>query len=115
MQTHVEHAGRVLKAIEFELPVTETVRQMHERLDGTGYPNGLVGDSISRPARILGVCDVFCARVEPRSYRHGIAPEEALEVLEQNGHRYDSEVVAALRAAVQSVPGEKLIVSIDAA
>lgn len=115
MQTHVAHAERVLKGIEFELPVARTLRQMHERLDGTGYPDGLSGKAISRPARILGACDVFCARVEPRSYRQGIPPAEALAVLEQNRHRYDPDVVAALRAAVQSVTGEKLIVGIDAA
>ncbi len=115
MQTHVDHAQQVLKGIDFELPVARTLRQMHERLDGTGYPDGLKGKAVSRPARILGACDVFCARVEPRAYRQGIAPAEALAVLEENGHRYDPDVVAALRAAVQSVTGEKLIVGIDAA
>lgn len=115
LQAHITHAESVLKGIEFELPVLETIRQMHERLDGTGYPSGLAGDEIRRSAQILGVCDVFCARVEPRSYRQGIAADRALEILEQNGDRYDADVVAALRAAVESVAGEKLIAGIDAA
>jgi HD-GYP domain-containing protein (c-di-GMP phosphodiesterase class II) len=115
MQTHVDHAATVLEGIDFALPVLETIAQMHERLDGKGYPKGLAGDEIRLSARMLAVCDVFCARVEPRSYRAGIAPEDALMVLDQHPERYDPQVVAALRAAVASVAGEKLIAGIDAA
>ncbi len=115
MQSHVEHVERILKGIEFDLPILETIRQMHERLDGTGYPDGLAGTEISRAALVLGACDVFCARIEPRTYRRGIDPQAALAVLQQNDRRYDSKVVSALAAAVQSVAGEKLIASIDAA
>ncbi|MEE8189255.1 MAG: HD domain-containing phosphohydrolase, partial [Kiloniellales bacterium] len=114
VQQHIENAATILRDIDFELPVLETVYQMHERLDGDGYPEGLSGDRIRRTARILGACDVFCARVEPRSYRAGIAPEEALEILEQNSGRYDPEVIAALREVVGSVAGEKLIAGLAA-
>jgi PAS domain S-box-containing protein len=109
MQRHLEHAAGILREIDFGLPVFETVTQMHERLDGKGYPDGLSGDQIRRTARILGACDVFCARVEPRAYRSGIAADAALEILEQNADRYDQAVVAALRETVSSVAGEKLI------
>ena len=102
-----------LKGVEFDLPVLETIRQMHERLDGTGYPDGLAGPAISRTALILGACDVFCARIEPRSYRSGIDPQAALAILQQNDTRYDRELVSALCDVVQSVAGEKLIASID--
>lgn len=115
MRGHIDHAERALKGIDFGLPVLETIRQMHERLDGTGYPRGLAGAAISRAALILGACDVFCARIEPRSYRHGIEPQAALRILRQNDSRYDPEVVSALVAVVQSVAGEKLIAGIDAA
>jgi PAS domain S-box-containing protein len=109
MQRHLDHAAGILREIDFGLPVFETVIQMHERLDGKGYPDGLSGDQILRTARILGACDVFCARVEPRAYRSGIAAEAALEILEQNADRYDPAIVAALRETVSSVAGEKLI------
>ncbi len=112
MQEHLDHAAAILREIDFGLPVLETVYQMHERLDGKGYPAGLSGDQIRLTARILGACDVFCARVEPRSYRAGIAAGEALDILEQNTDRYDPAVVAALREAVGSVAGEKLIASV---
>ena len=112
MQRHLEHAASILREIDFGLPVFETVYQMHERLDGKGYPDGLSGDQIRRTARILGACDVFCARVEPRAYRAGISAGAALEILEQNAERYDPAIIAALRETVSSVAGEKLIASL---
>jgi len=109
METHVEHAETVLRDVDFDLPVVDTIVQMHERLDGTGYPKGLAGDEISLAARILSVCDVFCARVEPRSYRAGIPTEHALEILAEIPDRYDGRIVSALAEAVRSVVGEKLL------
>jgi HD-GYP domain-containing protein (c-di-GMP phosphodiesterase class II) len=114
MQQHIDHAASILRDIDFELPVLETIYQMHERLDGKGYPAGLSGDRISRTAQILGACDVFCARLEPRSYRSGIAPETALEILNQNDGRYDPAIVEALREVTASVAGEKLIAGLVA-
>ncbi len=114
MQQHIEHVATILRDIDFELPVLEAIYQMHERLDGKGYPEGLSGDGISRAAQILGACDVFCARLAPRSYRSGIAPETALDILDQNGARYDSAIIEALREVVTSVAGEKLIASLAA-
>jgi PAS domain S-box-containing protein len=113
MQQHIDHVTMILRDIDFELPVLETITEMHERLDGKGYPKGLTSGQISRAALILGACDVFCARLAPRSYRGGIAPEVALDILDQNLERYDAAVVAALRGVVGSVAGEKLIAGLD--
>jgi PAS domain S-box-containing protein len=109
IQQHVEHAAAILKDLDFGLPVFEAIYQMNERLDGAGYPKGLSADEISLEARILAVCDVFCARVEPRSYRPAIQPLEAIEILEGNGERYDLTIVAALRTIVQSPAGDRLM------
>ena len=113
MQGHLDHAAKVLRDVDFGLPVLETIMAMHERLDGKGYPAGLSGESLSLTARVLGACDVFCARIEPRSYRRGITAEAALKILERNDTRYDSKVVAALRGVVQSVKGEKLLAGLS--
>ncbi|MEH6630458.1 MAG: HD domain-containing phosphohydrolase [Halopseudomonas aestusnigri] len=113
IQKHPENTQQLLRGIDFDLPVLETIMQMHERLDGKGYPKGLEGDAILITARILGACDVFCARIEPRSYRHGLDPQRALEILDDNNDRYDMDVITALRAVVNSVEGEKLIASIQ--
>jgi HD-GYP domain-containing protein (c-di-GMP phosphodiesterase class II) len=109
LQGHIQHAATILRDIDFELPVLETVTGMHERLDGKGYPAGLSGDQIPLTARILGACDVFCARIEPRIYRSGITPNSALDILDQNDGRYDPRVIAALRKVAASVTGEKLL------
>jgi HD-GYP domain-containing protein (c-di-GMP phosphodiesterase class II) len=114
MQRHIDHADRILHEIAFHLPVRATVVQMHERLDGTGYPKGLSGTQIRREARVLGAVDVFCARIEPRSYRPPIAVEEALAVLRDHPERYDAEVIAALARVVVSPEGEKALAGLDA-
>ena len=96
MRRHVEHALRVIAPIEFDLPIPETIAQMYERLDGSGYPNGLRGDEIQPLARILGVVDVFCALTEARAYRHEQSTGKAMIYLAQHPQRYDVKVVAAL-------------------
>lgn len=112
MRRHVGHAQEILGDIDFDLPVLETIRQMYERLDGSGYPDGLKGEEISRAARILAVCDVFCARVEPRVYREAISVKKALAILQRNGKRYDTDVVTALSAVVRSPAGRALLESL---
>jgi HD-GYP domain-containing protein (c-di-GMP phosphodiesterase class II) len=102
MRQHVANADRILARIDFRLPVRETVVQMHERLDGTGYPQGLEGEAIMLTARVLGAADVFCARTAPRSYRPGISAGEALGVLRAHPERYDARVVEALAEAVDA-------------
>ncbi len=64
-------------------------------------------------ARILGVADVFCARLERRSYRDPISPQEAISVLADNAGKYDSRVVDALKEFIGSVAGEKLLAKIQ--
>ncbi|MGH6717831.1 MAG: HD domain-containing phosphohydrolase [Alphaproteobacteria bacterium] len=112
VQSHVEHAVSILRKVDFDLPVAESVHKMYERLDGTGYPRNLSGDQIELVPRILGACDVFCARIEPRSYRETLTPDAAVGVLEHNATKYDPRVVAALREVVHSPDGEKILASV---
>ncbi len=113
MQTHIHHATAVLADVDFDLPVHETIAQMYERLDGSGYPAGLSGDAIHIRARILGVCDVFCARIRPRSYRAAISHELALQILSDHPSKYDAAVVAALAEIIRTTDGEKLLLVAD--
>lgn len=96
MRGHIGHAVGILERIDFELPVVDVLGQMHERLDGSGYPNGRSGDEINLPARILAATDVFCARTAPRSYRTRSSAGAALYQLANNSHRYDIKVIAAI-------------------
>ncbi len=109
VEKHVQHAANVLREIDFELPIYRAVYQMNEHLDGSGYPEGLQGDEIDLPARILAVSNGFCAMLRPRSYRPARSKEEILEIFSQNAPWYDPEVVETLKFVVQSHEAEKLL------
>lgn len=109
IEQHVEHAARILRSIDFELPIADTIYQMNERMDGSGYPQGLEGNDIILPARVLSVVNSFCAMVEPRAYRIRKETNAALNELDEMNHYYDAEVVAALREIVESPRGEKYL------
>jgi HD-GYP domain-containing protein (c-di-GMP phosphodiesterase class II) len=82
--------------IDFGRPVAEMVLQHHERLDGSGYPQGLRGEEILLEARILAVADVVEAMSSHRPYRAALGIEAALaEITSGAGRLYDAEVVSA--------------------
>jgi PAS domain-containing protein len=82
--------------MEFPWPVAQIVLQHHERMDGSGYPQGLSGEEIILEARILGVADAVEAMASDRPYRSGLGIDKALEEISQNrGILYDPEVVDA--------------------
>jgi PAS domain S-box-containing protein/putative nucleotidyltransferase with HDIG domain len=96
LRNHVQAGYDVLKHIHFPWPVAQIVLQHHERLDGSGYPNSLKGDSISDDARILAVADTVDAMVGSRPYRSAFTLEEAFTIIE-NGREtlFDPAVVNA--------------------
>lgn len=96
VQTH-SHAGYdILKKIEFPWPIASIVLQHHERLDGSGYPQGLKGDEILLGARILGVADVVEAMTSDRPYHPLVEIDIALkEIEEKRGIAYDPAVADA--------------------
>jgi PAS domain S-box-containing protein len=96
VRQHPRTGYDILKDIRFEWPIAEMVLQHHERLDGSGYPQGLAGSKILFEARILAVADVVEAISNHRPYRpaHGI--DVALEEIRKNtGRLYDNDVVKA--------------------
>ncbi len=79
------------------------VYQHHERLDGSGYPVGVLGDEIHPWAKLLMVVDVFEAMTGRRSYRRPASPADALDYLQQQaGTKFDREVVACWTAAIET-------------
>ena len=92
-----EYADKILHDLRFDLPVRETVREMGERMDGSGGPQGLRGEEISRAGRVLAVVNAFVAMTSPRAWRGdtGMAPDDAVRQLGQD-LRFDQDVVAAL-------------------
>ncbi|NDJ55675.1 HD domain-containing protein [Enterobacteriaceae bacterium 4M9] len=77
----------------------------HERLDGSGYPFGLMAADLCLPSRILAVADVFSALTENRPYRQGISAQKALHILdsEVRRHKLDKQVVNAVRIHIDAI------------
>jgi PAS domain S-box-containing protein len=91
---HPESSYAILKDIPFTWPIAEIVRQHHEKLDGSGYPQGLKGDEILDEAKVLTVADIVEAMAAARPYRVGLGLEVALaEIQSQAGTLLDAEVV----------------------
>ena len=94
IQTHPQVGYDILKGIEFLWPIANTVLQHHEKMNGSGYPNGLSGEEICLEARILAVADVVEAMASHRPYRPAVGIDAALKEIEDNrGILYDAEVV----------------------
>jgi putative two-component system response regulator len=96
IKIHPQVSFDILKDIPFPWPVARMVLQHHERLDGSGYPQGLSGDEIMQQARILAVADVTEANSSFRPYRPARGIEAALTKLAQKkGRQYDADAVSA--------------------
>lgn len=96
IRSHVEVGHDILSEVDLPWPLAEIVRQHHEKLDGSGYPDGLAGDDIRIEARIITVADVVEAMTSHRPYRPALGPELALaEIRRGAGVLFDPVVVAA--------------------
>jgi len=78
----------ILKTIDFPWPIAQIVHQHHERMDGSGYPQGLTGDDILIEARIMAVADVVEAMASHRPYRPALGIDVALDEIRKNRGRY---------------------------
>ncbi len=96
IKTHPQGGYDIIKGMDFPCGVAQAVLQHHERMDGSGYPNGLIGQDIAIEARILAVADVVEAMASHRPYRPAAGPEKALEeITAGRGRLYDADVVDA--------------------
>jgi PAS domain S-box-containing protein len=96
IQTHVQTGYDIMKGINFPWPIAQIILQHHERLDGSGYPQGLKDEAILPEAKVLAVADVVEAMMSHRPYRQALGVEAALAQVEQNkGRLYDPAAVEA--------------------
>ncbi|MGC9977176.1 MAG: PAS domain S-box protein, partial [Syntrophales bacterium] len=96
IKTHSQSGYDILKDIDFPWPIARMVLEHHERMNGSGYPNGLTGDNILMESRILAVADVVESMASHRPYRPSLGTEAALEEIEKNrGTLYDNAVADA--------------------
>ncbi len=98
IKLHPTVGFEILKDVEFPWPIAQMVRSHHERLDGSGYPDGLQGEQILLDTRIIAVADVVEAMLSYRPYRQGLGMQAALdEIVGKRGVLYDAQVVDACR------------------
>lgn len=99
---HSAAGADTVAVIDFGGDVADVIRQHHERLDGSGYPNGTKGDAILPAARVLSVADVVEAMASHRPYRAALPLEVALDEIRSGaGVVYDADVVAACVAVFE--------------
>jgi len=96
IKEHPQVGYNILKTVDFSWPIAQIVLQHHERMDGSGYPNGISGENILLEARILAVADVVEAMASHRPYRPALGIDIALKEISKNrGSSYDPKVVDA--------------------
>lgn len=94
IKEHSQSCYELMKDFAFPFPLAKAVHQHHERIDGTGYPQGLSGREILTEAKILAVSDVLEAITSHRPYREALGVEVAKDELKSGrGTKYDSEIV----------------------
>ena len=103
IREHPTTAYRILENISFPWPVARVVYEHHERLDGSGYPQGLLGEQTHPWSKLLAVCDVVEAMTSHRPYRPAHSMHDAFTVLKEGaGSHFDPEIVKAAVEALGS-------------
>jgi putative nucleotidyltransferase with HDIG domain len=106
MQEHSERGAEIVSSAPGLRGAAAGVRSHHERLDGSGYPDGLEGDEIPFEARIVAVADVWDALTSRRVYRDALSHEDARQILQREaGNRLDRSCVRALFAILDRNDG----------
>jgi len=99
MQGHSEIGERILANVDDYGDIAQVVRHHHERIDGNGYPDGLVADDIPPLSRIIAVADAYNAMTSDRPYREAMPSRVArLRLAQAVGSQFDTSVVAAFEA-----------------
>jgi len=104
VKSHAQLGYEMLdQAGETDKTLLTVTRDHHERLDGSGYPRGLIAGEISVPVRVVTLCDVFAAMTEPRPYAEVMQWDEALERMAAKRARLDLELLSAFATMVTAM------------
>jgi putative nucleotidyltransferase with HDIG domain len=109
IEHHPVHTWEILRRVSAFESFAMQAATHHEKLDGSGYPWGRVGEELDAPARLLAVADVFEAATADRAYRTGVTIDEALQILNsQRGIWLDPDSIDALAAYIERTSPETL-------
>lgn len=102
MMTHAEVGAELIEPMHTLRPIRQLVRNHHEKLDGSGYPDRLKGDQISVEVRVLAVADIYQALISLRPYKPAFSQERAVEILREEAAKgwWDGKVVEVLAGLV---------------
>lgn len=100
IKRHPVWGVELLESVEFPWDLKPIIRWHHEKLDGTGYPDGLEGDAIPLGAAIIGIVDVYDALTTTRSYRSAMTHEKALGIMRESPHWWRADVFDAFLRTV---------------
>lgn len=96
MRKHPEIGESIISPVASLNYLCDLIRHHHEKLDGSGYPDGLKGDEISQLTRILAIADIYDAVTTTRSYRSEFTPKKAIEMLREMDKQIDQSIVDVL-------------------
>lgn len=102
IKAHSRLGYDILKDMDFDWPVADIVLQHHERMDGSGYPDGILGEDILPAARVLMVADVVEAMAAHRPYRPAVGLDAAMAEITSHPEKFDASVVCACKALYES-------------
>ena len=111
MKQHARYGFDILRNLHsISLLVAHCAFQHHERLDGSGYPRGLVENEIHPYAKIIAVADVFDAVTSDRVYRDKMLPSQGIELIESgSGTIFDKRVVEAFKRSIVHYPNGTIV------
>lgn len=105
IETHAPKGEEIIKSLPFLQGVAKIIRHHHERFDGQGYPDGIMGENIELGARILALADSFDAMITKRLYREDLSLEEAKnELIKNKGSQFDPYVVDCFLQILEKEP-----------
>lgn len=101
IKQHPEIGEHILEGVEFLKPTIATIRHHHERFDGQGYPDGLAGNNIPLPARIISAVETYDFLSSDLSYRKALSQQEVFDEMKRaSGSQLDPEIVSTFLEAV---------------
>lgn len=105
LEKHIDIGTQIVEPVLYPWDIATLINQVHERLDGSGYPRGLRGDEIEFEARVLGLSDAFVAMIANRAYRKAYNEKDVMDYFyEEAGKTFDEACVASL---VQLLKGDQ--------
>ncbi len=104
IRSHTYYTRYILSQVDGLNEITDWAANHHEKLDGSGYPLGISGSSLSKEERLMGVCDMYQALTENRPYRPGMSETKAFSILDDsvNKGKISGEAVNVLKKVVKS-------------